>query len=198
MIGPLSDLLPVARRSPRQATEICTATYTTTQADVDRGSITNTGTAPAPRRSDHRCSATSQATVPPTCLRRSRWARRRARSSFTEPGTVITYSYVVTNTGNVTLSGDRRHRPDDRPVGHRLPESPPWRRVPPRRAPRRTHHPGRCGPWSGRQHRSPSGHRFAGRERDRSGHSDRSRHPDARHRPDQERQRQTASRPPTP
>ena len=41
---------PTRRLAAAGTSETCTATYTTTQADVDDGAITNTGTPPAPRR----------------------------------------------------------------------------------------------------------------------------------------------------
>jgi uncharacterized repeat protein (TIGR01451 family) len=88
-----------------QATEICTATYTTTQADVDRGSITNVGTAHGTPPTGPPVSNTSQATVPADVFPSIGLTKTASTPSFTAPGTPITYTYVVTNTGNVTLHG---------------------------------------------------------------------------------------------
>ncbi len=48
MPGLSQHLLPLYDAGPRQPSGTCTATYTTIQADVDAGKITNTGTATAP------------------------------------------------------------------------------------------------------------------------------------------------------
>ena len=49
-----------------QASETCTATYTTTQADVDRGSINNTGTATGTPPSGPALTRQSSVTIPAT------------------------------------------------------------------------------------------------------------------------------------
>ena len=86
------------------AVETCTATYTTTQADVDRGSVTNTGTASGTvAASGHTVTATSTVTVPAVQQPAIALTKTSTSTSFTAPGTVITYDYQVTNTGNVTL-----------------------------------------------------------------------------------------------
>ena len=102
MIGLSTISCPSSSLAP-QATETCTATYTTTQADVDRGSITNTGTAHGTPPTGPPVNTTSQATVPANLFPTIGLNKTASPTSFTEPGTVITYSYVVTNTGNVTL-----------------------------------------------------------------------------------------------
>ena len=48
------------------ADETCTATYTTTQADVDAGSITNTGTAVGTPPSGPTVTASDSLTIPAT------------------------------------------------------------------------------------------------------------------------------------
>ncbi len=84
----------------------CTATYTVTQADVNRGFVTNTATAtgvpppgitPPPPAVD----STTTLFVPAPSLAVAK------SSDAVEPvavGDVITYSFAVTNTGNVTIS----------------------------------------------------------------------------------------------
>ena len=86
----------------------CTATYTATQADVDAGSITNTATAQgtAPGATTPTVSPASTATVaatPAPALSVVKSASPSDPASF-KVGQVVTYSFAVTNTGNVTMS----------------------------------------------------------------------------------------------
>jgi uncharacterized repeat protein (TIGR01451 family) len=83
----------------------CTATYTTTQTDVDRGSITNTGTATGTAPDGTELTATSTTTVPALLTPAITVAKTASPPGFTAAGETITYSYLVTNTGNVTLAG---------------------------------------------------------------------------------------------
>ena len=141
------------------ASETCTATYTTTQADVDAGSLTNTGTATGTPPSGPNVTATSSVTIPaaqsPAISVIKSLDHGQLLGGRTPPST---YSYVVTNTGNVTLSAivvndTETHRPARPPLGHHLP-----RRLP---GPGRLrdlhghlhHHPGRRGQRIGQQHR---------------------------------------------
>jgi uncharacterized repeat protein (TIGR01451 family) len=81
----------------------CSATHVTTQADVDAGSIPNTATATGrpptgPEVSDK---ADEQVTAGPgPAIDITKTASPKV---FTKHGQVITYKYLVTNTGNVTL-----------------------------------------------------------------------------------------------
>ena len=163
---------PTHDPAPPGQSETCTATYTTTQADVDRGSITNTGTAtgtpPAGPALTRQSSVTIPATPDPaiTLVKTASITEllgRRARS--------ITYSYQVTNTGNVTLHLGRGDRPDAGPVGGHLPDHDA--------GPRRLgdlhrhlhHHPGRRRPGQHHQHRHRHRHpadRSAGHRADSS------------------------------
>ncbi len=94
---------PDASLAPN-ASETCTATYTTTQADVDIGSITNTGTAAGQPPTGSPVTASSTLTIPASQTPAITVKKSASPTSFSQPGTVITYSYLVTNTGNVTLT----------------------------------------------------------------------------------------------
>ncbi len=87
------------------ATETCTATYTTTQADVDRGSLSNTATASGtPESGGPAVTAQTSVTVPATQHPGISVVKSASVTSYVAAGTKITYSYKVTNTGNVSLS----------------------------------------------------------------------------------------------
>jgi len=83
-----------------------TATYTVTQADIDAGTdITNTATANATPAGGTYTPSTDDETVtvegptPSTTL-----VKTASDTTDVEVGDVITYTYAVTNTGNVSLS----------------------------------------------------------------------------------------------
>ncbi|MGO9959806.1 MAG: hypothetical protein ACLP50_28170, partial [Solirubrobacteraceae bacterium] len=94
---PTSTLAPAA-------SETCTASYTTTQVDVDRGWLKNTGTATGTSPSAVKASAQSSLTVPAVQAPAIAILKSANITTFKTPGTKITYSYKVTNTGNVTLN----------------------------------------------------------------------------------------------
>ena len=88
------------------ATVTCHATYTPTQDDVDRGTITNTaaahGTAPgatSPVNSTPSSTTFSAIASPALSI-----VKTASPTSITSAGQAVTYSFVVTNTGNVTMS----------------------------------------------------------------------------------------------
>jgi uncharacterized repeat protein (TIGR01451 family) len=88
------------------ASTTCTATYSVTQTDIDKGSVTNTATATAtpPPGLSPPDSPPSSATVPVTQNPGITLVKSASPTLFSGAGTVITYSYKVTNTGNVTLT----------------------------------------------------------------------------------------------
>jgi uncharacterized repeat protein (TIGR01451 family) len=90
-----------------KASETCTATYSTTQTDVDNGSVTNSATAQGnpPGSTTPVVSDNSTATVPAAQAAGISVVKSASPATFKRAGTVITYSFLVTNTGNVTLSG---------------------------------------------------------------------------------------------
>jgi uncharacterized repeat protein (TIGR01451 family) len=83
----------------------CTATYTVTQADVDAGSITNTATATGtPPTGPPPVSPPSRVTVPAPPAPAVTVVKTANTTAITTVGQEITYSFLVTNTGNVTLT----------------------------------------------------------------------------------------------
>jgi uncharacterized repeat protein (TIGR01451 family) len=88
------------------ASETCTATYVTTAGDVDAGSVTNTATAQGdpPRSETPVVSPPSTATVPAIGAPAITVVKSARPLTFSKPGTLISYSFLVTNNGNVTLT----------------------------------------------------------------------------------------------
>ena len=106
---PVGTLAPLAVR-------VCSATYTVTQADVDRGSVVNTATAsvtqpvvpavPGGPTSVVVTTAPSDVTATATrapALTIDKRIQTGSASSYAAVGDIVTFEYVVTNTGNVTL-----------------------------------------------------------------------------------------------
>ena len=78
----------------------CTGTYPITQADLDAGTVTNNATASA--------SGTSiVASIPVPLTQNPLLALSKAANpkNYDKVGDVINYTYVITNIGNVTISG---------------------------------------------------------------------------------------------
>ncbi len=104
--GELGSLTPgsVATLEPEDSTTF-TATYTLTQADVDRGSTVNTATAVGvpptgpPIESPPSTVEVSSEPAPGISV-----IKTADVEEVTQVGQVITYSFQVTNTGNVTLT----------------------------------------------------------------------------------------------
>jgi uncharacterized repeat protein (TIGR01451 family) len=87
------------------ASTTCTATYTLTQADIDRGTTTNTATATGtPPTGAPPVSPPSSVTIPATPAPAITIAKTADRTDITAAGQTIHYSFLVTNTGNVTLT----------------------------------------------------------------------------------------------
>ena len=81
----------------------CTATYTITQADLNSGSVTNVGQGKRGTSIDSNEDTRDRRRRPEPG--RCRSTRRRRRRRYDAVGDVISYSYLVTNSGNVRLAG---------------------------------------------------------------------------------------------
>jgi hypothetical protein len=105
---------PVSSLAPR-ATTTCTASSTITQADLDRGSLTNVARAVT----DQRTSAPDEVTVTVVANPGLTLVKSTTSTGYDEVGDVLAYSYAVRNTGNRTLpgpvTGDRRQDPGHLP-----------------------------------------------------------------------------------
>ena len=79
----------------------CTGTYPITQADLDTGSVTNNATASASG------TISNTGSFPVTMTQNSALTLSKAANPLTynKVGDVINYTYVITNTGNVTVTG---------------------------------------------------------------------------------------------
>lgn len=88
------------------SSEDCTATYTVTQADLDAGSIHSPAVAEgrAPRATDATVSTPSDAVVGVQANPALTLVQTAAPTTVAAVGDQVTYSYQVTNSGNVTMS----------------------------------------------------------------------------------------------
>ena len=102
-IGLSTISCPSASLAPG-AFETCTATYSTMQTDVDAGSISNTGTASGTPPTGPAVTATSSLTISASDTPALGLVKIASATSYSAPGTLITYFYLVTNAGNVDLS----------------------------------------------------------------------------------------------
>ncbi len=94
---------PVTTLAPG-ANTTCTGTYLITQADLDAGSVTNTASASVVPAQGSVGPATAQATITAVQTRTLALVKSSTATSFSAAGTVLPYSYLVTNTGNITLT----------------------------------------------------------------------------------------------
>ncbi|MEO6468378.1 MAG: hypothetical protein ABIP21_04700, partial [Acidimicrobiia bacterium] len=85
------------------ATMSCTATYTVTQADVDAGSIVNTGTVTGKDPSNTTVTKTASKTVTAAQSSSLSLSKSATPSSGVAAGSVVTYALTGTNTGTTTI-----------------------------------------------------------------------------------------------
>ena len=132
--GPVScATLPAAGLAPG-ASVTCSAgaTYTVTQADVDRGSVSDTATATGTTAAGvtSPVSAPSTVTVPTVApapgvsIDKTGTLSPASDQGAAQVGDTIAYSYVVTNTGNVTLASVSVDDPTLGPVNCPAPAAP--------------------------------------------------------------------------
>jgi uncharacterized repeat protein (TIGR01451 family) len=105
----LSPTCPAAAASLVPGGQVtCTATYATTQADMDAGIISNsataTGTPPASVVGGPPVSDPSNVDVTATQAASMTLTKTSDIALVSTAGQVITYSFLITNTGNVTLT----------------------------------------------------------------------------------------------
>ncbi len=104
--GPVPTITcPVTSLAPGASTT-CAASYVTTQGDIDKGSINNSATASATDSNNHPVtSAPSLAAVTATQTSGLTLTKSANPTTITAPGVTVNYSFVVTNSGNVTITG---------------------------------------------------------------------------------------------
>jgi len=88
------------------ASETCIATYTVTQADLNAGAVNDSATASGtpPGSQSPVTSGPSSATVPAVDSPSISILKTSPTPSFAAVGDTVVYNFLVTNTGNVTLS----------------------------------------------------------------------------------------------
>lgn len=95
--------IPAAGLAP-SASLTCTADYTVTQADMDAGAVTNIAAATFDLSGTPVTSATDMVTVTAEVTPALSVVKTATTETFSMPGDIVSYEYLVTNTGNVTLT----------------------------------------------------------------------------------------------
>ncbi|MHB8883363.1 MAG: IPTL-CTERM sorting domain-containing protein [Thermodesulfovibrionales bacterium] len=87
------------------AIETCTGSYTITQTDIDAGNMHNTATASGKDPSDNPVDDTGSNDQPLAGSAQLTIVKSANPLTYSTAGAVISYSYEVTNSGNITLIG---------------------------------------------------------------------------------------------
>jgi gliding motility-associated-like protein/uncharacterized repeat protein (TIGR01451 family) len=94
---------PIATLAPGASTTL-TASYTVTQNDLNAGSVYNTATASTTFGTSN-VTASDDETIIATQLPALEITKSADRATYVAPNEIINYTLVVTNTGNVTITG---------------------------------------------------------------------------------------------
>ncbi|HEY0660913.1 MAG TPA: OmpA family protein [Lysobacter sp.] len=94
---------PVTTLAPGVDTT-CTGNYTITQADLDAGSVTNVATATGTAARGTLAPVNDTVTLDATATPAFTLDKSSTTSAYATAGQVVPYSYLVTNTGNVTIN----------------------------------------------------------------------------------------------
>jgi uncharacterized repeat protein (TIGR01451 family) len=100
----LSAITPAPVTLAPGASQVFTATYTITQADLDAGKVDNTATATGTPPAGDPVTDTDSESITANQLPSIEIVKTADPQTYSAVGDVITYSFTVTNTGNVTLS----------------------------------------------------------------------------------------------
>ncbi|WP_198293619.1 DUF7507 domain-containing protein, partial [Algoriphagus resistens] len=108
VIDPLTEMDESIATFAPGATQVFTTTYTTDQVDVDNGSVPNTASVTAVPPASSEISSvndTDDELVNAIQTPAIEVDKSADKTTFNTPGEVVTYTIVVSNTGNVTLTG---------------------------------------------------------------------------------------------
>ncbi|WP_035456984.1 DUF7507 domain-containing protein, partial [Algoriphagus terrigena] len=104
LVDPLTNFVKLVGTMAPGETQTFTTTYTLTQADVDNTNLVNTATATGLSPSDEEVSDTDNARIYVFGTPAIEIEKTADPLTFDEAGETITYTLVVTNIGNVTLT----------------------------------------------------------------------------------------------
>lgn len=109
VVDPLIGLNQTIASLAPEASQTFTGTYTTTQADLDRGFLTNTARTTAAGQGPQGTDLTNDASVSIDAVQTKaiKLVKRAVPTSYSSLDQVIWYYFEVENTGNVTLSNIR-------------------------------------------------------------------------------------------